>query len=70
MKCVEVIKKKCNWSVLGFDRIVNYWWKRVVILYEGIVVSFNIILMGEVGYFSWFIGGKINLIFKLGEFFS
>lgn len=41
---VKVIGKKCNWSVFGFDCLVNYWWKRVKCLYEGIVILFEVIV--------------------------
>ena len=69
-KCAEAIKKKRNWSAPGPDRIANYWWKRAVTLHEGTAASFNTILTGEVGYPSWFTGGKTNLIPKPGELSS
>ena len=69
-KCAEAIKKKRNWSAPGPDRIANYWWKRAVTLHEGTAASFKTIFTGEVGYPSWFTGGKTNLIPKPGELFS
>ena len=69
-KCADAIKKKRNWSAPGPDRIANYWWKRAVTLHEGTAASFKTILTGEVGYPSWFTGGRTNLIPKPGELSS
>lgn len=43
LECSEVVKcllKKRNWSAPGPDRLVNYWWKRLHVLHEGITKAF------------------------------
>lgn len=40
IEVVKIIMKKRNWSVFGLDRIVNYWWKKVYVLYEGVIKLF------------------------------
>lgn len=29
VEVVGILKRKKNWSVLGLDKVVNYWWKCV-----------------------------------------
>ena len=38
----KVILKKRNWSAPGPDRIVNYWWKRVNVVHDGIGEHFRL----------------------------
>ena len=40
----RVILKKKNWSAPGADHIVNYWWKRVNIVHDGIARAFHCIV--------------------------
>ena len=37
----SIEKKKKNWSVLGPDRIANYWWKKATILHKEIATCFQ-----------------------------
>lgn len=36
----KIISGKRIWSVFGFNGIINFWWKKVLVLYEGVVKSF------------------------------
>ena len=40
-KAVGVLKRKKHWSAPGLDRLVNFWWKRVHALHEGVARSFE-----------------------------
>ena len=65
---VGVLKRKKNWSSPGPDRLVNFWWKRVYALHEGVAWSFEAISRSDDDYPSWFAEGRTSLIPKPGEF--
>ena len=66
----KVIMKKRNWSALGPDRIVNFWWKRANCLHVGIVRAFQVIAQSDQDVPLWFTEGRTSLIPKPGEFSS
>ena len=73
LECSEAVKcllKKGNWSAPGPDRLVNYWWKRMHVLHEGITKAFVAISESTEEYPTWFSEGKTRLIPKPGEFSS
>ena len=69
-EAVGVLKRKKNWSALGPDRLVNFWWKSAHALHEGVARSFEAISRTDDEYPSWFAEGKTSLIPKPGEFTS
>ena len=61
-EAVKVLFKKRNWSVLGPDRLVNYWWKRANALHEDITQVFVFISKQTEVYPLWFSEDKTRLI--------
>ena len=66
----NVIMKKQNWSTPGPDQIVNFWWKKVNCVHEGVAKSFQAIACSDQEVPLWFTEGKTSLIPKTGEFLS
>ena len=73
LQCSEAVKcllKKKNWSAPGPDHFVDYWWKCMHVLHEGITKAFFAISESTEEYPTWFSEGKTRLIPKPGEFSS
>ena len=66
----SVMAKKRNCSAPGPDRIVNFWWKKVNCVHEGVAKSFQAIARSDQEVPHWFTEGKTLLIPKAGEFLS
>ena len=70
VQAVKIILKKKNWSAPGQDREINYWWKRVCSLHEGMASAFKAVADISMAYPKWFTEGKTSLLPKPGEFTS
>ena len=64
----QVIGKKRNWSGAGRDKIRNYWWKKLTVLYEQIAEAYENITddVREID-IEWLVMGGTELIPKEGD---
>ena len=71
MEATKVLARKKNWNAPGPDRLTNIWWKKAIVLHEGVAISFQTIANTvNIGYPAWFSEGKTTLLPKPGEFTS
>ena len=54
-QAVKILSKKRNWSALGPDKHVNYWWKRAQVLHVGVARVFvRALIITLLGFPAWF----------------
>ena len=61
------IKKKRNWSATGPDMIVNFWLKKLIVIYTAIKSTFMNFINSDCELSTWFCGGRTSLLEKPGE---
>ena len=61
------VKRKRNWSAPGPDLIVNFWWKKLVVIILVLKDIFLNIINLRLAIENWFSRGRTNLIEKQGE---
>ena len=70
MEATKVLARKRNWNAPGPNRLTNFWWKKAIVLHEGVTISFQTIVNTNIGYPAWLSEGKTTLLPKPGEFTS
>ena len=65
----KIISGKRIWSAPGPNGITNFWWKKALVLHEGVAKSFQD-TVHQAEFPLWFCGVKTTLIPKPGEFKS
>lgn len=63
------IKNKINWFLLGKDKIINYWIKKMDIIDGDIIIVLNIIFIERLEILVWFMIGRSVMIWKRDDLF-
>lgn len=66
---INSIKNKINWFLLGKDKIINYWIKKMDIIDGDIIIVLNIIFIERLEILVWFMIGRSVMIWKRDDLF-